>query len=217
MARSSMSKKEGPEESSGTSGWKFVAAVVIVIGVIIGFYAYQNSQQQAKREENRYNGFDFEKSADNLWITRIQVGRQPYDIPFYYHPKDTETVVVERAAVNPVLKRPSDLYISVDPDAGSQVVVAGVEIARITGDRYNILNIPTRSALSKPADVRVDFPVLNCQNSTEDLVVIQFVPGLDNVIVRSEKYPNCVILNYVNASESVRVADRYAYMLLKIM
>ena len=168
-------------------------------------------------EENTYNGFNFRKVEGNLWVVRIDVRNQPYDIPFYHHPKDTLTVLKDRTATEPVFKGPKEIVISVDPDAGSRVVIAGVEIARLTGSKYNLYNIPTSSALSKSTGENIDLPVVSCKDATEERTVIQFVQGKQNLIIRSDNNPNCVLLQYTTPQESIRVADRYAYMLLKIM
>lgn len=125
-------------------------------------------------------------------------------------------MIVHANVTGPLLEDvPAQLFISVDPDAGPQVVVAGVEIARITGSKYNLLNIPTRSALSRPAQTQVDIPIVHCGQATGEIAVIQFVQDPQaNAIVRDG---NCIILFYRTPEEAVKVADRYAYMLLRIM
>lgn len=189
----------------------------IIILIIIGVVWYRAHTAASERKANQYNGFDF-TPADGLWVARIQVGVQPYDIPFYYHPRDTLMVLVDPTAVEPLANAPKEVYVSVDPDAGSKVVIAGVEISRITGSKYNLLNLETHGALSRPpADTKVDLPVVNCTSANPDRVVIQFVQGKQDVIARSDKNPSCIILQYTDVNESVRVADRFAYMLLQIM
>jgi hypothetical protein len=205
-----------PEEKP-TKVWPFFVAIGIILVAIIALAGYKAYVRNAEREANQYNGFDFAQAEGGIWVTRIQVGNQPYDIPFYFHPRDTLTVLIDPSVTEPLANNPKELVISVDPSAGAQVVVAGVEIARITGSKYNLLNIPTSSALSRPANGSIDIPVIDCRNATEDRVVLQFVQGTKNVLIRSDKYPNCVLLQYTDVNESVRVADRYAYMLLEIM
>lgn len=206
---------DAPEEP--VKVWTFFVAFGIVLLLIIGITVYNSYQRDRERAENQYNGFDFAEAAGGLWVTRIEVGQQPYDIPFYYHPRETEEVIIDRTATDPILRgAPRQIYISVAPDAGAQVVVAGVEISRITGAKYNLLNIDTKGALSSPAPGKLDVPVVSCANATPDVVVVQFVEGRDNLIARSQN-PNCIILQYTDTNESVRVADRFAYMLLRIM
>jgi hypothetical protein len=200
--------------SKETTPWKFIAAFGILLVILVAVTAYQKYQQNQDREEDEFNGFEFAQAEGGLWVTRIEVGRQPYDIPFYYHPRETQDVIVDKTAVDPLLSgAPGEVYISVDPDANNRVVIAGVEIARITGSKYNLLNLNTKSALTKPVPA-YDIPVVTCKDATEDRVVIQFVEDRANVIYREG---NCIQLHYANANDSIKVADRFAYMLLRIM
>ena len=203
-------------DSGRTGGaWKFFVALAIV-GLIVLSLQYLN-QRSADQElvENRHNGFDFVQTAGGLWVTQITVDQQPYNIPFYYHPRDTSLVLreydaAERLLVNP----PKEIVISVDPDAGSRVVVAAVEISRLTGSKYNLLNIPTSSALSRQQE-GVDIPVVTCEDASEDRVVVRFIEDSEaNAIIEEN---DCIVLFYKDPEESVRVADAFAYMLLQIV
>jgi hypothetical protein len=220
MAHPHATRKQAEDEAPQAGGaWKFFVAVAILCALVIGYYAYSAWSAQREREASRYNGFDFAQSAEGFWVTRIETHSQPYDIPFYYHPRETESVVVHAGVTDPVLRpKPSRIFISIDPDAGSTPVLGAVEIARITGYRYDLLNIPTSSALSRAAETKVDIPIINCNNVSliaPNTTVIQFVQDpAANAIVRDGP---CVILFYKDANESVRVADRYAYQLLRIM
>ncbi len=206
--------EDSPEEPGHRGVWKFFVAFGIILFCLAAFLLWSKYSQVAQKENDAYNGFDFSSAQGGLWITRIEIGAQPYDIPFYNHPKDLEDIPVTKGAIDPVYSRPSELVISVDPNANSKVVVAAVEISRITGTKYGIFNIPTRSAISSPTDAKIDLTVMNCNNATSNRVVIQFIQGRQDAI---DVKGNCVILQYANVNESVRVADRYAYMLLKIM
>lgn len=208
-----MSQKPIEENETPTRVWPFFAGFGILIVLMISIYAFQSQQTKNVAEENRVNGFDFWESGE-FWVTRIQVGRQPYDIPFYHHPRELTDVVIRSDVTDPLLlQTPQLVVISVDPDAGSQAVIAGVEIARLTGSRYNLLNLPTQSALSR-AQEGVDMLVMTCDDATNDTVVVQLVNDpTANAIVKDG---NCIILFYKTPEDSVRVADRFAYALLGI-
>lgn len=213
LMSSAMTGKTEPEKEEKTRVWPFFAAFGILFILMISIYAFQSYRSQNIVMENRVNGFDFWESGE-FWVTRIQVGTQPYDIPFYNHPRELTDIIVHEGVTDPLLKQtPQLVIISVDPDAGSQVVIAGVEIARLTGSRYDLLNLPTRSALSR-AQEGIDTQVITCDDATNDTVVLQFVNDPDaNAIVKDG---NCIILFYKTQEDSVRVADRYAYALLGI-
>ena len=202
------------------SPWKAFVAIGILALLLVSAAVYQSWKNQRVIAQNRYNGFDFAEAQGGLWVTRIQVGSQPYDIPFYHHPRELEGIVVRDHDADDLLTRANrtvrQVYLSVDPDAGAKVAaIAGVEIARIAGSKYDLLNLPTTGALTRPANVTVEYPILTCEDATNETVVIQLAPDpTANAIVRNG---NCVILFYRNADDAIRVADRYAYMLLGIM
>jgi hypothetical protein len=208
---------EGVDEPEAkTSAWKVFVAVALILILIAGIASWSAYRRDTQRDENQYHGFDFVEAAGGLWVTQIQVGDQPYNIPFYHHPRELEDILIDSTATDPLLRgAPREVYISVDPDAGSKVVIAGVEIARITGSRYNLLNLNTKSALSRPADGGVDVPIVTCADASADRVVLLFQQGPENMISREGS--GCVVLSYTDVDESVRVADLYAYMLLRIM
>jgi len=200
-------------EESGVG--KFFLVIGIMCALVIALYAYKSWQVEQDRAENRYNGYDF-ALAKNIWVTRIELSGQPYDVPFYFHPRETESVIVHENVTDPLLKYPvNQVFISLDPDAGAIPVIAGVEIAKITGSKYNILNLPTQSALSRETETPVQVPIVRCEHAGNGTVVIQFVEDPTTNAIVSEG--SCVILFYKNPEESKRVADRYAYMLLQIM
>jgi hypothetical protein len=207
-------EEEGPASVKGVIA--FFIAFGIILAVIVGIVAWNSYHNKALQAENSYNGFDFAQAQGGLWITRIEARGQPYDIPFYFHPRDTEDVIVDPKATAPIYANPAEVVISVDPNAPSKVVIGAVEISRLLGSKYHIFNLYTHSALSAPPPTAMDIPIIDCRNATAQRVVIQFIEGKDDVIAVG-KNPNCIILQYTDANESVRVADRYAYMLLKIM
>lgn len=213
-------REERKDEEPKTSYWKAFVAIALLSVLLIGAGAYQSWKNQHTIEENRYNGFDFALADGDIWVTRIQGGAQLYDIPFYHHPRELTDIIVRDHDAADVLilanRTVKQVYISVDPDAGAQVAaIGGVEIAKITGERYQLLKVPTTGALSRKANTTADYPVLTCANATAQNVIIQFAQDPEaNAIVRDG---NCVILFYKTPEDAVRVADRYAFMLLRIM
>ncbi|MBR9700459.1 hypothetical protein GOV11_01175 [Candidatus Woesearchaeota archaeon] len=207
---------EEPIESSGPgNAWKFFVAIALVAILIGGMYTYGSWRGNRQIAQDTYNGFYFRQSAEGFWVTQIVVQRQPYNIPFYNHPRDVADVPMQADATAPILiDRPLRIVIAVDPDASSEVVIAGVEIARITGERYNFLNIPTSSALTRLPEDLIEMPVMSCEDADNRTTVIQFVPGNTSMILRDGP---CIRLFYTSSEDSIRVADRYAYRLLQIV
>jgi hypothetical protein len=194
----------------------FVVCGLVILG-LVGLVWYNNQRAETAKTQYQYNGFDFKETTGGFWVTQVQARGQLYEIPFYFHPEETDFIPTDYDAVKPVYAAPTELYISLDPDAGATPVVAAAEISRLTGNKYNLFNIPTRGALSRPdPTTEIDLPIFDCRNATKERVIIQFVKGkMDAISLGSN--PNCIILQYTDGNESKRVADRYAYMLLKIV
>lgn len=196
-----------------------VLFALLIFGLIAGPLAYRRWKAEKTREANQYHGFQFDQLPAGLWQTEIIAKGQPYTIKFHYHPRDTENVSLEEGIVRTFFykkRQPKEIYITLPPDGGSQPVVAAVDISKLTGERYNLLNIPTRSALQAPSDL-IDTPVITCADATNETSVFFFQQGPLDGIVRDQKNPFCIRFIYKNESESIRVADRFAYALLQIM
>jgi hypothetical protein len=197
---------------------------IITAGVIIALFAaviggYYWQQQETVKP---YNNFQFVKDGQ-LWITTAQKGDQPYRIPFYNHPSTLENIVAEPDVEQPLLEAGLNnesnvsVFISVDPTLSSRAVVGGVEISRLTGDRYDILNLPTRSGLLREPvnqSAATDTPIVTCDAASDDRIVIALRRGPSNLITTEG---DCIVLEATNGENMLRVADRFAYMILGVM
>ncbi len=217
----------GTDRSISRRSLLFVLGAILVIALlIVAPLLYQRWHADRRSDADRYNGFDFipvREGNATLWVTRIQVGSQPYDIPFYYHPRETESVVLEPGLTARFLDprlRPKQVYLSLDPESRSVVVIAGVEVARILGYRYQLLNIDTRGAFFAPPvseGAETEHVVMTCDDATAERVVILFDEGPYEMIFTDNENPSCIHLQYREENGSIRVADRFAYGLLRIM
>lgn len=201
------------------NSWKFVIGFVLLFVIVFGTTYVSIQLDEREQAQYTYNGFDFRQApsgSDNLWITQIEVEGQPYNIPFYYHPEATESIEYTEGlaeAITDTNTPPEVVYITLSPDAGSRPVVAGVEISRLLGTKYNLLNMDVQSALTRPDD-SFDTLVRTCDDARDGVLVIVFEQGSANAITNEG---NCITMSYTTPEESIRVADRFAYELLKIM
>jgi hypothetical protein len=105
-----------------------------------------------------------------------------------------------------------------DPDGNNNtIVIAGVEIAKVTGQRYGLLNVDTHSAFIKqPKNTTADTgtPVVTCSDANNKTMVIWITLSQKNIVY---SYGNCVILEATSYRDMIRVADRLMYNLLGIM
>lgn len=205
------------KKSSPIKFWIFAAALIIFFLALVYVPKFLHEQEV---EGNKYNGFSFYEGDDGFWYTVVQKGAQPYEIPFYYHPRELEGIVVEPGVRDKFFDMAANngaIYIVVDPDSDSKSVVAGVEIAKITGQGYQLLNVPTYSAFSKePSNltVNVETPIMDCTAANNQTLVVGLVLSSRNVVY-SQGY--CVRLEAASYDEMIMVADRLMYNLLGIM
>ena len=214
------SKKETPEEKKSKTK-KFIIFTAILIILFLAIVFIPQYLQKSEIEKNKYNEFDFVKEKDGFWYTLVQKGAQPYWIPFYYHPKEVEDIPVDpniQGKFFEMVENDGQIFITLDPDAGdNNVVIAGVEISRITGGRYDILNVPTRAAFTnEPTNTNVEtgVPIITCANSNNKTLVVWLTLSHSNI---AYSYDYCIRLEATDYEEMVRVADRVVYHSVGIM
>jgi hypothetical protein len=212
-------KKEPAIKAVKTGTFIIICAVIAI--VVLGSVLIPRYIKNRTFENNKYNNFEFVKTDDGYWMTVVQKGPQSYQIPFYYHPRDLEDIAVEqnlRAKFFAIKDNKGQIYITLDPDSSdNKIVIAGVEIARITGGKYDLLNVPTRSAFIKqPNNQTADTgtPIVTCKDANNKNLVIWLTISKLNVI-SSEGY--CIKLEAKTYEDLVRGADRLMYHLMGIM
>lgn len=223
------------------------AMLILLFVIIIGvpkLYDYYESQKEVPQgnfldekytealtnkntsDHYNYNGYAFIK-IDNFWFTRIQRGEQPYDIPFYFDPNNLSDIKLENNSIRVlskmIAKAPKaydTVFLSVQPNMSSMAAIAAIEIGRMVGNRYNLLNYSTKSALTAPLEGQEDFPVRNCSNAFNRTAVIEFQIS-DKTEITSAIGPNglldCIIIQGPNEKELIRAADKLSYVLLGII
>ena len=142
-------------------------------------------------------------------------------MPFYYHPSELEDIPVDpnlREKFFSIRDNKGSIFITLDPDAeNNSIVIAGVEISRITGSRYDLLNVPTSSAFIKEpgtGSAETGTPIVTCAQADNNTMVIWITLSNTNI---AYSYDNCVILEAETYEDMIRVADRTMYDLLGIM
>ncbi|MBU1199266.1 MAG: hypothetical protein KKF46_02780 [Nanoarchaeota archaeon] len=209
-------KEETPEEARAkTINFIIFASILIILFLAIVFVP--KFINKTKFEGNKYNNFEF-TPVGKFWYTEIQSGNQRSPVPFYYHPSELEDIIIDSTLKEKFLdmkRNNGSIFITLDPDSESnEVVLAGVEISKITGQWYQI---PTSSAFIKPPSNAVtesETPIITCRHSSNRTLVVWLT--LSNVnLASSEGY--CVILEAKTYTDMIRVADRVVYQLLGIM
>ena len=218
--RKKTSKKKSTKKPLSNT-YKFIIFCAVLVVVFLGIVLIPMAINKARLDKHEYNHFQFIKQDDGFWYTKIQKGAQPYWVPFYYHPSELEDIPVDpnlREKFFSIRDNNGSIIITLDPDSeDNSIVIAGVEISRITGGRYDLLNVPTSSAFIKEpstGSAETGTPIVTCAQADNNTMVI-WITLSDNNIAYS--YDNCIILEAETYEDMIRVADRTMYDLLGIM
>ncbi|MFH1916225.1 MAG: hypothetical protein ABIJ21_03095 [Nanoarchaeota archaeon] len=199
----------------------FLIAVGTLVIILLLLVIVPAALKKGQLEKDMYSNFIFKKEG-RFWVTEIEKNNVLNRIPFYYHPRELEKIPAERGLEDKILNlsfvENGSIVYTVDPDLNSSAVQAGVQVSRITGDRYNILNIPTKPSgiLHPPADYdgNQSYPIVTCEDADNSTVVVVIRTGSATALFSEG---NCIIVQGASEEELVKVAERLDYMLLKIM
>jgi hypothetical protein len=207
---------ERPRGSRARRAWTLagILAVLIVIGTALILW-------QAKAPEDlpaRYNGIPLVRAAcpggGDCWYAIVVLGGSQFEIPFFSHPVELEGILFERGAIDLLRRTRAEpqptVVIGVPDGAPSSVAIAGVQVSRILGDRYGILNM---TVLART--VGTGAGQVSCADATASRHILLFQQGpVDAVRVIG---PNCVALQATDANRSIAVADAYVYRILGVI
>jgi hypothetical protein len=172
---------------------------------------------------NQYNSFRFTGIGEN-WQTMVEMDGQLYEVPFYNHPYDifgiqyNDNVTVHILDVINTVQPEREFVIAIHPDSGSVPVLAGVNIARITGKFYGT---KTSSALFlEPEEAEsygaAGLPVVNCEDASFEKTIIKI--SINESIKTADFIDdNCILIGAGNPDDLLMVADAVGYKLLGIM
>lgn len=200
----------------------FIVIIIVVIALLaVGAFFIFSSDQPL--DYSQYNGFQFTKIGEN-WQTMVEMDSQLYEVPFYNHPYDVvgvdydDNVTSYLMDVINTVKPPREIIIAIHPDSGSVPVLAGVNIARITGKFYGVR---TSSALYLEDDEieaynSTDLPVVNCNDSNFLTTIIHISI---NETTKSANFVgnHCILIGAGNGDDLLMVTDLIGYKLLGIM
>jgi hypothetical protein len=209
-------KKSKNKERLSAGAWFIIILIVIIVLVIVGFTI--GKQFRPYEDPYEYNHFKFYKNGD-LWVTQVQMNGVLHTIPFYYHPSQLEDIMVEENIAAKVFKPTTEMIlITLDPDSGSIPGQAGVQISRLTGERFGVYKIPTFGAITRMDETvnetNQTIRIATCNAASDTISVIYIKIGKNNIIHSDGE---CVILEGATAEDTVRVAERFDYEILGIM
>lgn len=174
-----------------------------------------------KQKYDVYNHFEFEKS-NNYWQTSVQYNNYVTPITFTSHPLDLEDIYFNENISSYVLNQPhAGFIIAIKEDSGSVPVIAGINIARILGERF--YGFEVNSALYVEPDMinqtNTTIPIVNCNNATTSRPIIFIDINSDKPLIDfSPENKNCIVIKSSSEKEDIlRMADLFVYKILEIM
>lgn len=214
-------------------GWYVILFIVLVVGIIALAKFVIFPSQNPVVDYTSYHGFAFKKTLDGkAWLTEIQIQGTLFEAPFYNHPYDLETAHIafsDTAFSNLMTKPHAQILIGVHPDEVSSAVMAGANIARITGRFYGV---PTKSAFFIPENERDMYsdlltnatrPVVDCSDATQEVPILHIDTTKESaIIVEDSDYPYCITVGAKrnetkDYQDILAAADYLSYKMLGIM
>ena len=211
--------KKNAKENKLTMVAGIILGLIIVAVIVYGSYQLIN-KATSKEDLSVYNGFAFEHRVtekQDFWITHVQLSGDVYEVPFYNHPSGLEDYVYDDRVTEYLLRKGiQEIILAVHPDAGSTPVLAGINIARVTGKFYGI---STSSALYVPEDETYDLNItqVNCGDATGQKPIIWLTnTTVEPSVILSDDEHFCIYVSG-EGDNILAAADLLVYKLLGIM
>ncbi|MBD3209291.1 hypothetical protein GF367_02645 [Candidatus Woesearchaeota archaeon] len=225
--RTKKASKRREQERSANPATSLVIAVLVVLAVIVGF-AYGPTWFAHRPPEDLllYNNYEFIQNDDGSWYVRVMVNERPYAVVVHHHPVAVDTIPVHPQAVRVIYNLSNkafageDVHLSIamDPEGSGALAVAGVEVAKVTGEKFDIFRIPTSAAFTRSTSkTGGQVPVVRCDAATPEHGVIWVKTGEKSFVSTLAENPYCVVLQGSSANETVKVADRFVYALFNVI
>nr|MBA4404748.1 hypothetical protein [Nanoarchaeum sp.] len=186
----------------------------------VGMYNYTNSDNKTFSFEKGFVGENerhilyYDKS---IWISKSLKSKEIIKIPFRYSPFDLENIHMDN--VKDDILNAEVIYVTrdykLDELTEQKDGVAMLTLTRVLDDSTSpdIYKIPTSMAITGPVE-GVDSPVIGCAQSSVERRVIELRQGDEN---RIYKEGECIVMEFVTADDSIKVATKLTYHILGIM
>ena len=206
-------EKESFQDMKKTTS-AFVVTLLIIVGfivIVLGSIFFLGGEDEPGVETYTYNGFTV-LNISGQWYTQIEMpGRGTvHNIEMRNGPMQVEDVPLQAGVIERI-ESSQTIYLTTHPDSGAKIVVAMIEIGRLTGDRYDLLNIPTHGALTERSNESL---YVTCSNATQDTTVIDFRVG---DITKVYQEDGCIIVQGSDDDDVIRASDRVGYSLMGLM
>jgi hypothetical protein len=217
------SSKSSGSKSSGSNNlillYSTVGIIVLILVSIILLSNISSFDKDDSYVEYYYNGFliqGFEYPDHWSWQTYIQIPEleRSHLIEMRFPPDKVEDIFLDYTAVLDILNAES-ILMTTDPDLSSKAVIAMIEVGRIIGQRYDILNKPVTNGLTSfPSGMQSETPIIECSDASESVPVLYYKIGETTEVYKEGM---CIIIQGKTDDEIIMAADKLGYSLMGII
>lgn len=190
------SSQKDKKRNVGIIGWSII---FIMLSSVIGFMWVGNTS-----EVEKYNNIKFTRQGQN-WVAKIDGNR----IPFEYFPTQVENIELNQE-IKTLLKS-KVMQFTYDPEQDFVQDIAQAEYMLI----QNMKEINVYPVIGLKRENTYNIPVLNCDNATKEMPLIDFVVGGNETRVYNDNF--CIIVEARNGREFIRAKDRILYELFGVI
>lgn len=165
-------------------------------------------------EAHPFSQYDIVLGTDGFYYLATDFGDNSFLVPFHYHPDNVSDLFLDQQIAPSfiALARNTSVALSFSPTEKGGIIVAGVDLARILGNKDALFGLNVHSAFSEPF-ANSTVPVLTCIDANPEQWVVLFT---SSNTTQGTISGNCVIIEYASAEEAIRLIDKLTYQLLGI-
>lgn len=217
-------EEESPEQvsDSGRNDKKKDRTLVAIVGIIIAalvsiFLIGSLMQEEGDTTQFMYNDYLImgkKNPGTEIWTWQTYIKapgmNRSHLVEMRNRPSSVEDVPFQ-SDIKDLTYKAQGVKMTTDPELSSKAVLAMIEVGRIIGDRYQILNKPVQSGLTSTPN---ESQVISCTDTSEDRPVIYFRLGSPTSVYMKD---GCIIVQGETDDDIIRAADKYAYVLMGVI
>lgn len=202
--------KKSEQEKNVRNVFIFLIVVLVIITLI---FIYREITV-IKEANFIYNNVEFKRVNEGGLIRyRFPIYVNNADVPFFAdlrnNPKDLEDIEYEPYVKNYIIGK-KDVYITMDKNSTGISVIAYTSIKQFLGNP-SLWGINSTGTFTEKVG---NYLMKTCEDTSETEGIVKFQIGEENRIYSEDE---CVILEYKNEDELIRVAERFDLILLGVL
>lgn len=220
-----VTKEESPQKKSFAGTIALISMILVILLILGALVLVPKYSAKKQLTDDMYNNFQFKEWEDGFWTVNVEVNAVPYSILLYHHAREVDYIPLDQKAVDLIngianqvqATGNGTLYLTMNPQAPAGIGIAGVELAKILGQKFDIYNIPITAAFSRPLANNSNIPVVTCEDAVDDVFVIYLRESEPALVGVPDGFDQCIVVQGSDANETIMAADRLIYGLFTII